>query len=90
MSQRRCRIVARPNGAIPVDDICKLKQANGLQDSDCVGEQCIFWRAVEDLGEPVGTGCAVQYYEMLGDEGMAAWLLSVKERVERAESKPGE
>ena len=65
-----------------MDDTCKLKQANGLQDQHCEGARCVYWRAVESLGHPAGTGCAVQHYEMLGEDGMAAWLLSVKERVE--------
>jgi hypothetical protein len=71
-----------------VDDICKLKQANGIEGEHCEGEPCLFWRAVENLGVPTGSGCAVQYFEMLGEDGMAAWLLSVKERVQHSEPEP--
>ena len=65
-----------------MSDICKLRQANKIANSHCEGERCVYWRAVENLGHASGSGCAVEYYEMLGEEGMAAWLLSVKERVE--------
>ena len=60
--------------------MCELKAANGIV-QHCEGEQCVFWRAVDQLGQPVGIGCAVQHYQLLGDEGMAEWLLSVRERV---------
>jgi hypothetical protein len=67
-----------------VGEICRLREANGITDRHCDSEVCVFWRAVDQLGEPTGTGCAVQHYEMLGEEGMAAWLLSVRERVVRS------
>lgn len=69
-------------------DRCELRAANGSHGVDCDGERCVYWRVVEqlDLGvEPeAGSGCAIQYFELLDDEndGVATWLLSVKERVE--------
>jgi hypothetical protein len=68
-----------------LSDICKLRAANGIADKHCDGVPCVFWRAVEQLGQPTGAGCAVQHFELLGDEGMAEWLLSVKQRVEQSE-----
>jgi hypothetical protein len=70
-----------------VDEICNLKQANGIDHERCEGESCVFWRAVDYLGQPTGTGCAVRHYELLGQEGMAEWLLSVKKRVESSTTR---
>jgi hypothetical protein len=42
----------------------------------------VFWRIAGHLGAEEGEGCAIQYYELLGNDGVASWLLSVKERVE--------
>lgn len=67
-----------------MSDRCELRKANDIHGADCDGEACVFWRAVGHLGEPEGSGCALKHYEMLGDSQMAAWLLSVKERVEKA------
>ena len=64
-------------------DVCDLREANGLPDKDCDGSSCVFWRVVEQIGDTPGEGCAIKHYELLGDDGVAAWLLSVKERLER-------
>jgi hypothetical protein len=64
-------------------DTCDLQEANGQPDHDCDGSSCVFWRLVEQIGEAPRDGCAIKYYELLGDPGVASWLLSVKERVER-------
>ena len=65
-------------------DVCGLREANGLPDKDCDGSSCVFWRLVEHLADDApGEGCAIRHYELLGDSGVAAWLLSVKERIER-------
>lgn len=66
---------------------CKLRLANGI-DGDCDTGSCTYWRVVEhlDLGvDGPPQGCAVQFFGLLegGDSDLAAWLLSVKERVER-------
>jgi hypothetical protein len=70
-----------------MDDICDLRAANGRDGEPCEGEECPFWRVVGHVGpvEP-GTGCAIKHYQMLGDDELAAWLLSVKERIERLEN----
>ena len=65
-----------------MDDNCELKIANGIHGEPCDREDCIYWRIVEHLGEERGAGCAIQHFEMLGDSEKAAWLLSVKERLE--------
>ena len=66
-----------------MDDACDLREANGLLDRHCDGSSCVFWRVVEQIGDAPGDGCAIKHYQLLGDEGVAAWLLSVKERLER-------
>ncbi len=62
---------------------CKLKAANGIK-AHCEGDTCTYWRVVDhlDLGAQ-GNGCAIQYFELLGEEGseVSAWLLSVRERL---------
>jgi hypothetical protein len=62
---------------------CKLRASNGAEPTHCDGDTCVFWRALEHLGTGDGEGCAIQHYQLLADDGIAAWLLSVKERVER-------
>ena len=62
-------------------DTCGLREANDLHNEHCDGEACVYWRAVEHLGEAAQPGCALQHFELLGDPGMARWLLSVKERI---------
>lgn len=68
-----------------VDDAeCKLRAANGAPGIPCDAEECVFWRAVEHLGvEARSDGCAIQHFQLLdGGEDVAAWLLSVKDRLE--------
>jgi len=65
---------------------CELRAANGINEKHCEGERCMYWRALDHLGTGDGDGCAIQHFELLGNEGVAAWLLTVKERFERAES----
>jgi hypothetical protein len=65
-------------------DRCELRAANGIHDHDCDGSDCVYWRAVSHLGDPVvAEGCAITHYELLGDAQTTAWLLSVKERLEK-------
>ena len=64
-------------------DTCDLREANGLPDEHCDGSACVFWRAIEQAGIEPGEGCAIRHYQLLGDERVAAWLLSVKERTDR-------
>jgi hypothetical protein len=66
-------------------DYCDLRNANGDADARCDGEACPFWRLVEHVGDPEGSGCAVKHYRLLGDERVAGWLVSVRERLERLE-----
>ena len=63
---------------------CELKAANGMPDVDCAETECIYWRVAEHLGvAEAQEGCAIQYFELLdGGADVAAWLLTVKERVE--------
>ena len=62
---------------------CDLRAANGMPHDTCDGAACPFWRAVEQLGDATGEGCAIKHYELLGDKNVAAWLLTVKQRMDR-------
>jgi hypothetical protein len=67
-----------------MSDKCELRYANGLPVQHCELDECIFWRVAEHLGvDGNADGCAIQYYQLLGDEDVARWLLSVKERLEQ-------
>jgi len=61
---------------------CRLVEANGFPARSCDKGACVFWRAVGHLGGEPSEGCAIQHYELLGEEGVAQWLISVKQRVE--------
>ena len=65
-------------------DECELRSANGMPGVDCDEDECIYWRVADHLGVAEYTdGCAIQHFELLDDgHEMAAWLLSVKDRVE--------
>ncbi len=63
---------------------CELRKANGLPTQLCERGECIFWRVAEHVvGDQSVHGCAIQHYQLLGDESVARWLLSVKQRLER-------
>ena len=66
---------------------CKLRCANGIDGAACDTGMCTYWRVLEhlDLDVSAAEGCAIQYFGLLegGDSALAAWLLSVKERVEQ-------
>lgn len=64
-------------------DECKLRTRIGASVNQCDGEECLYWRALGHLGTGDGLGCAIQHFELLDDDGVAAWLLTVKERYER-------
>jgi len=71
-----------------MSDCCELRQAIGVQ-ADCDGEACLYWRAVGHLGlSDQEAGCAIQNLGMLegGNDAVAAWLHSVKLRVEAQEA----
>ncbi len=66
---------------------CRLRCANGVDGAPCDEGACTYWRVLEHLDRgavPAPTGCAIQHFGLLdgGDHELAAWLLSVKERVE--------
>jgi hypothetical protein len=72
-----------------MSDRCELRKANGLPEQPCDREECVYWRIAGYLGDgETGEGCAIQHYELLGDEAVVQWLLSVKERIERVGSGP--
>ena len=64
---------------------CELRAVNGLPDVDCDRDECIYWRVAGHLGLAESeAGCAIQHFELLdGGEDVAAWLLTVKERLEQ-------
>lgn len=75
--------MAPDDGDPLMQEMCKLRQANGAEGVECDEERCVYWRLVEHLDAGDGVGCAVQHFELLDSgEEIAAWLLSVKERVE--------
>jgi len=63
-------------------ETCRLREANGVSSHLCDSDACVFWRAVTHVGAERAEGCAIQHFELLGDSTIAAWLLSVKDRVE--------
>jgi len=71
---------------------CLLRAVNGLPGVGCDEDECVYWRTVEQLDiaeEPVPGECAIQHFTMLdGGAEIAAWLLSVKLRVESSRSYP--
>lgn len=70
---------------------CELRKAIDVDGVSCDEGECMYWRVIEhlDLGVSYSEGCAVQYFGLLGDGNreLAAWLLSVKERVERVQDE---
>jgi hypothetical protein len=64
---------------------CELDAARGIH-SHCTETECVFWRVTVhlDLVEPA-SGCAIQYFELLGEDGaeVAEWLQSVRKRLEQ-------
>ena len=75
-----------------MDEKCDLRRRLGV-DAFCDGDSCPYWRCVEHLGiEAPGSGCALQHFNLLGDDGatVAEWLLSVRERVISAPSESSE
>ena len=67
-------------------DECELKAALGVHGEPCDGDDCVYWRALSHLGTPIGNGCAIEHYALLGDHETVKWLLTVKERLEAAEA----
>jgi hypothetical protein len=68
---------------------CRLREASDLPASLCDEGACVFWRAVDHLGEQDGEGCAIEHYKLLGDKGLTDWLMSVKHRIEqKAQIRP--
>ena len=71
---------------------CVLRAANARPGVGCDGEECIYWRSVEQV-EPTAVvqpqECAIRHFRMLdGGAEIAAWLLSVKQRVESGGQDP--
>jgi len=65
---------------------CELRKANGIEHVACDGNGCVYWCVLEHLDLPMERtdGCAIQSFDLLAaaDDDLAAWLLSVKMRVE--------
>ena len=61
---------------------CLLRAANGTPGTACDEERCAFWESI-GMTHGEGPACAVQRFGLLDadDKALAAWLLSVKERV---------
>jgi hypothetical protein len=69
---------------------CELKAANGTSGVMCDEQECVYWRVVEQLdvsAESLPGQCAIQHFSLLdGGSAIAAWLLSVKARIEEDRS----
>lgn len=61
---------------------CELLVANGEPNAHCEGPSCSFWRLVDHVDGASGEGCAIRHYQLLGDDDVATWLLSVKTRLD--------
>jgi hypothetical protein len=48
----------------------------------------MYWRLVDHLGHGEVDGCAIEHFEMLGDEKLVDWLISVKSRVDQRVGMP--
>jgi hypothetical protein len=70
-----------------MSDLCDLHAANGNIDAKCEAQACPFWRVVEHVSELPAAGCAIKHYQLLGKDDIAAWLLSVRVRLERLEAE---
>jgi hypothetical protein len=70
-------------------DRCELRAANGQDGVACTGAECMYWRLADHIGAADGVeweGCAIQHFRMLeGGADVAAWLLSVKDRIESSQ-----
>jgi hypothetical protein len=70
---------------------CELRRANGEGGTSCDEGSCMYWRFVDGIGvdgDGDRSGCAIQYFQLLGGGNqVAAWLLSVKQRVESTEQR---
>jgi hypothetical protein len=73
----------------PDQERCDLREVALEVHLECDGEDCIYWRLLEHLDPDTErvSGCAIKNHRMLADEDpkVAAWLLSVKRRVEALE-----
>lgn len=63
-------------------EFCRLREMDGESGHVCDGERCLYWRALDHIGTVERPGCALQFFELLGDDGVVSWLLSVKRRIE--------
>ena len=61
---------------------CLLRKAAGQPGLHCEEARCTFWTEVGDGTMPPQTTCAIQYFDLLGGDGvgLAIWLLAMKER----------
>jgi hypothetical protein len=70
--------------------VCHLLEVATGEEHDCDGGECVYWRVLEHIGEDAGSraGCAIGHFELLADRNpeVAAWLLSVKRRMDALES----
>lgn len=64
---------------------CHLHQAQCLE-VWCTRDSCIYWRLLEpqEVGISIKKGCGLQHFGVLDDLSpeMAAWLLTMKKRLE--------
>ncbi|MHB1391385.1 MAG: hypothetical protein ACYCXF_09205 [Thermoleophilia bacterium] len=67
------------------EEKCRLHEVQGLE-AWCTRESCIYWRMLEpqDIDLDNEKGCGLQHFGVLGGltPEVAAWLLSMKKRLE--------
>lgn len=66
-------------------DLCRLSEVNGIE-AWCTREKCIYWRLLvsQDIESEQEVGCGIQHFDLIDglDPETAAWMLSMKRRLE--------
>ena len=66
-------------------DLCRLSEVNSVK-AWCSRDKCIYWRLLEsqDIGSEDEVGCGIQHFGLIDglDQETAAWMLSMKRRLE--------
>jgi hypothetical protein len=70
---------------------CLLRRAAGQPGIACEETGCTFWRQVGDLAAPMQRTCAIQYFDLLGENGVevALFLLAMKKVPDEPADHPG-
>lgn len=63
---------------------CRLRAGDGVGGVICDAEGCTLWSSHDRLSLfETKSECAIRYFQLLGgDEDLAEWMLSVKDRLD--------